>query len=44
VQYFTMHGQDVTERQTLVLPAIWRDPRLLSEAQQGFDEYLRSKR
>lgn len=44
VQYFTMHGQDVTERQTLVLPASWRDPRLLSEAQQGFDEYVRRRR
>lgn len=44
VQYFTIHGQDVTERQTLLLPAIWHDPRLLSEAQQGFDEYVRGQR
>lgn len=44
VQYFTMQGHDVTERQTLVLPAIWRDPRLLREAQQGFDEYVRRQR
>jgi len=38
VQYFTTHASQVTERQTLILPAIWRDPRLLSEAEQGFDQ------
>jgi hypothetical protein len=44
VQYFTFHGQDVTERQTLVLPATWRDPNLLRESQQGFDDYVRRRR
>lgn len=44
VQFFTFHGHDVSERQTLLLPAIWRDPRLLSEAQQGFNEYVRRRR
>jgi hypothetical protein len=44
VQYFTMHGSQVTERQTLVLPAIWRDPGLLSEAQQGFDQEAQKRR
>lgn len=44
VQFFTMHGQDVTERQTLLLPRIWRDPILLSESQQGFDDYALGRR
>lgn len=44
VQYFTIHGSQVTERQTLVLPAIWRDPRLLSEAQRGFDQEAQKRR
>jgi len=44
VQFFNIHGQSATERQTLLLPAIWRDPRLLSEAQQGFNEYVRRRR
>ena len=44
VQFFTFHGHDVSERQTLLLPAIWRDPRLLSEAQQGFNDYVRRRR
>ena len=44
VQFFPFHGHDVPERQTLLLPAIWRDPRLLSEAQQGFNEYVRRRR
>jgi len=43
VQYFTRQGQDFTEHPTLVLPAPWRDPRLISESQQGFDDYLRKR-
>ncbi len=44
VQFFTFRGQDVTERQSLLLPPIWSDLALLREAQQGFDDYARGRR
>ncbi len=44
VEYFTVHGSQVTERQTLVLPAIWRDPGLLRESMQAFDQEAQRRR
>lgn len=44
VQYFTMHGSQATERQTLVLPAIWRDPGLLRESTRAFDQEAQRRR
>jgi hypothetical protein len=43
VQYFYIQGQQVTERPTLLLPPIWRDVRLLTEAEQGFEKRVRRR-
>ena len=37
VEYYHLHGQQADEEQVLILPAIWRDERLLTEACDGFD-------
>ena len=43
VDYYYLFGQQVTEGQTLILPPIWRDERLLAEARDGFDRRSRGR-
>lgn len=39
--YFYIYGEQVTERPAFVLPAVWRDPQRLAEAQHSFDRRAR---
>ncbi len=43
VDYYYLHNQQITEGEVLILPPIWRDERLLTEARDGFDRRSRGR-
>ena len=43
VDYYYLHNQQITEGEVLILPPIWRDEGLLTEARDGFDRRSRGR-